>query len=185
MLSTTASAFDDRREGLIVGVGVGIAPFGNSSIGLSSLFLPEDIGNPEVKVRQVSAAGTLQLGYGLNSKNAISLNANMILYKSDPAFDRVVLQGFMGAVWSHYFARERNSLFTILGFGMYRFEIQGLERVNPGLGTLLGLGYKFSQLHQITANFSIGKASQSGIYSGTKQSMTHKHISILFEVLAF
>ena len=185
IIASTISAFDGKREGTIFGIAGGTAPYGNSTVFLPDVYSQGGFGESPVKIRTVAFAINLQLGHGLNEKNAIILNANMIIYQSDPIRDRLVVQGFLGPTWNHYFAQKGNTLFTFVGVGIYHFQLQELEDVKPGLGLLFGFGYEFSPNYQITINYGIGRASQIELNSREKIKVTNKHISILFQAIKF
>ena len=185
IIASTISAFDGKREGTIFGIGGGIAPYGNSTVFLPDVYSQGGFGESPVKIRTVAFAINLQLGHGLNEKNAIILNANMIIYQSDPIRDRLVVQGFLGPTWNHYFAQEGNTLFSFVGVGLYHFELQSLEEIKPGMGLLFGFGYEFSSDYQISINYGIGRASQIKLISGEKTKVTNQHLSILYQVIKF
>ena len=185
IIASTISAFDGKREGTIFGIGGGIAPYGNSTVFLPDVYSKGGSIESPVKIRTVALAINLQLGHGLDENNALILNANMIIYQSDPIRDRLVVQGFLGPTWNHYFAQEGNTLFTIVGVGLYHFELQSLEEIKPGMGLLFGFGYEFSSDYQISINYGIGRASQIKLISEEKIKVTNQHLSILYQVIKF
>lgn len=181
----TVDAFDGSRKGFIVTGGLGLAPYGNSSLGISTIFLPQDIGNPTIEVDRIAPAVSLSFGYAWNANNAIFLESNLIIYKSDPTYDRTILQGFLGPAWYYYPGRAGKTLFTSVGVGLYVFEIDGFAGVNPGYGFLLGLGYEFLPHLQVAGYFSYGRASEFSVISNVRETFEHKHFSVLLKALAF
>jgi hypothetical protein len=185
LLVSSASGFDGKRKGFVLGGGLGIAPVGSSTLKISEIFLLEDIGSPRIEVDKAGSAANLFAGYAWDELNVIVLETNLIRYTSDSFYKRRVIQGFIGPTWYHYLQPQGSSLFTSLGIGLYVFDIKGLGNIDPGLGLMVGAGYEFARHFQITSHLSYGKTSEKAIGSGKDVGIEHKHLSVLVRTLVF
>jgi len=185
VLVSSASCFDGKRKGFVLGGGVGIAPVGRTTLEISEIFLLEDIGSPQIEVDKAGAAANLFAGYAWDERNVIILETNLIRYTSDSFYKRRVIQGFIGPTWYHYLQPQGSSLFTSLGIGLYFFDIEGFENVDPGSGLMFGVGLELVWRVQIASFFSYGWASEKAIGSGKDVGIEHKHLSVLVTAVAF
>ncbi len=185
VLVGSASSFDGKRKGFVLGGGLGSAPIGSSTLKISEIFLLEDIGSPSIEVDKVGAGASLFAGYAWDELNVIVLETNLIRYTSDSFYKRRVIQGFSGPVWYHYLQPQSSSLFTSLGIGLYFFDIKGFKKVDPGFGLMFGVGLELVRRVQIASFFSYGWASENALASGEDVGIEHKHLSVLVSAVAF
>ena len=174
MMPLAASAFDDEREGIVLGAGAGLAPVARWSTEFSS----ED---------KFGAALQFFAGYAWNERDMIGLEGNAALYHSAhfnadsllDSGDMLTWQGFQGAAWYHYWGQPARILFTVVGLGLYDFDRGRGYHSDPGGAWLLGAGYQFTRHLQAGVYFAAGRTYDEG------PDATHRHLSLLLSHMAF
>ena len=178
------SAFDGKRKGFVIGVGLGFTPFVRwSATYMGSHFHDDNAGLVE----------DLIIGYGLDERNLLTLEANLTAHGSEH-FDRRVVQGFAGLSWYHYYGVQGRSFFSVAGMGLYRLVaimfgdiyicINCPDTSPPfdnatGIGYLLGGGYEFARHIQVALYLAGGKPSERGQHYGST------HVAITLTAIAF
>jgi hypothetical protein len=147
-IASVAGAFDGKRQGFILGGGVGIS---RSTV------------DPQVAAESeetyTGLATHFSVGYGWSESNSLVYDVNLA-YHHDDRFspDASVLQGFLGPAWYHYFGKPGHSLFTVVGLGHYRYLYSEADSavVYNGAGKLVGIGYEFARHWRVGAYYSSG-----------------------------
>ena len=162
---SSSSAFDGNRKGFVLGGGLGFAPTSGWSGKLR--------GYPSLVVRDIdedkSGVGfDFLIGHGWDEKNLLVFEINMSRWTSDLIAvnkstgqierEPIILQGYIGAVWYHYFGAPGRTLFTTLGLGQYRFArvYSSVFLQSAGTGLLIGGGYEFARHWQLGTYLSTG-----------------------------
>ena len=131
---TSSWAFDGKREGFVLGGGLGFAPLSRWSVTATDL---EDYADQSES--KAGVGGQLMAGYAWNEKNMMVAEGNMSTFKSE-FFSSYVLypknrrikQGYAGASWYHYFGPVGRSVFTAIGFGYYYFKVDEFSATKTG-----------------------------------------------------
>ena len=172
-LASSASAFDGKRKGFVLGGGLGVAPVA----GWDDDHSGEDFG-PGLGIQFI-------IGYAWNGRNMIVYEGNVVGWESkvgSVSFN--VVQGFNGVSWYHYYGPKGGTIFSVLGAGAYVLDwdypgssLSGSH--DPGGGVLIGGGYEFSPHWQAGLYVSGGKTSAG------YRSFKHVHVSALVSGVAF
>ncbi len=174
-IAATASAFDGKRKGFVLGGGLGFAP--NASWSVDVPFF--GYGTVSADEDKAGVGLNFIIGYAWDEFNMIVYEGNVAGYNSDFLGDRPVSQGFNGASWYHYFGPQGKSFFIAAGIGFYVFDVEDFEQNDPGGAFLVGGGYEFVRHVQVALYLSGGKTSDAGVDFG------HNHINILVSAVAF
>ena len=153
---STASAFDDQREGFLIGLGAGLnltnTGFYNSSetsFGLSTAF---------------------KIGYGFNNQFLLYYTNDVSWYGLDRSDDWFVT-GASGIGASYYI--EENSPYYVmgsLGIGTFADFTSGESADDTGLAFTLGGGYEYSPhvlLETTWQNISTGDDTSNNVFKFT------------------
>ena len=188
LLASSSYGFDGNRRAVVLGGGLGYAP----TSGWSGKAL--DLTSSQVIDFDENKAGVgfnFLIGHGWDEKNLIVFEINMSRWVSDLlAYQKstgqieresIILQGYIGAVWYHYYGALGRSLFTALGLGQYRFITLNSSDFDQRAGTalLIGGGYEFARHWQLGGYLSVGASSAS--YGG----WTFTDFKILVSAMAF
>ena len=184
---SVCSGFDNNRKGFVLGVGAGIAPLSQFSIGAT-------------KENEPALGSNLIIGHGLDNRNIVAFEINITYRDSDyyseigrrtsKRFDffnidtlgpfhgsQTITQGFLGVSWYHYFSPLPKAPFTVVGVGRYSLTPKSLRGTDSGFGFLIGGGRGLSRHIQIAGYYSHG---QSG-YGALK----HDQVSVLISYIAY
>lgn len=169
IVTSSGYGFDGRRQGFVLGGGLGASPLAHWNYDFTS-----------INDGQTGAGLGLNflLGLGSNEQNMFALESNYSLWNSSE-LNGLVSQGFGGVVWYHYYSLQGPSTFTTLGAGLYFFDGEGFSRSDPGLAMLLGAGAELSKNWQIGGYFSLGGASSEGV------DFKLHHLNFLVSYLAY
>ena len=169
LTASSTSGFDGNRKGFVLGGGLGFAPTSGWSGKVFDLTSSQVIDTSEYRA---GAGFNFLIGHGWDERNMIVFELNMSRWISELlAVQRSsgqietrpsILQGFIGAVWYHYFGLPGRSLFTAVGFSQYRFirifSSSGEQRL--GGGFMLGGGYEFARHFQLGAYLGLGSSTE-------------------------
>lgn len=176
-LATASYGFDGKRKGLVLGAGFGVAP------AVSWNTRHTDFDNHESKHSEVRAGGAANIlvGYAWRERDMIALEANGASMNSDYN-NAVILQGYTGPVWYHYFPTRPNAFFSAAGIGLFSHRVEYKEHLghivnDPGLGWLGGIGFEFRRHCQVSVVVNGGNTSFS-----SNGAITFHHLNL--EVLA-
>ncbi|MEZ5357886.1 MAG: hypothetical protein R3F48_03585 [Candidatus Zixiibacteriota bacterium] len=145
-VTSFCNAFDGNRKGFVVGVGTGFSPL----IGWSS--------NPGSNQLKIGGSFNFFIGYGLDNKNILALEANRSIssYGSHNNSRILVSNGIRGLNWYHYFNEKYTSWYAMCGVGDYHSAEADYD-INGKLGFIAGAG------------FGLNKSFKTGLYiSGTR-----------------
>lgn len=184
LLPALASAFDGQRKGFVMGGGLGVVPVAHWSSTYDEAKIHENV---------ATWGQHLFLGYGLDDRNIIALEANITPYGSD-VFEADIVQGFGGLSWYHYFGKPGKTFFAVGGLGVSRmvehlggkitFEFGGEDHPYApngatGMGYLIGGGFEFLRHVQAAVYLAGGNPSEQGITYGIY------HVAIMVSAVAF
>ena len=166
---SSVMAFDGKREGFVIGGGLGFAPSIKSDDGV-------------LKTDSPGGGVNLLIGFAWDDQNMIAWEANMVSYERGGAD---ALQGTSTITWYHYFKPTGQSCFVAGGLGLYHYarnERWGwwwITEHDKKAGYLLGGGYQFRPHWQLGLYVSFGKTEY--------QSVTYEHsaVSLLINGIAF
>ena len=129
LLGSTANAFDDNKEGFILGLG----------IGASSIKTTYTRGDS----RDIGFATSIKLGYGFNKQTIMYLGAIGDAYKYDGK-GKSIDTAISGIGFDYYFDENAPYYVTaMVGVGTIN-ELKNSDE-EKGYGFLVGLGYELSQ----------------------------------------
>ena len=129
----------------------------------------------------------LLIGFAWVDQNMIVYEGNISAYQSDVFIgDQFLSQGFNGAAWYHYYGPMGSTFFSVLGIGLFVFDLDEFDANDPGVGGLIGGGYEFSNHWQVGAYISAGQTSDElkDIFIGI-DNWSHVQVSALVSVVAF
>ena len=130
--ASSASGFDSRREGFVVGLGGGFSPATDFEPGNKGYYF------------------ILDVGYAINQKLLITLEANALAY---PETGTTGPRNFRGLVGYYYLGPQGKSFFATVGGGILKFS----SVTGPGL--MVGGGYEFISHFQAGAYVILGRTS--------------------------
>ncbi len=176
ILSLSANAFDGNRKGFVIGCGLGLGPVAKT----------DGVNNP-------GFALNFLFGYAWDEQNMIVYLEDVIAYteKSYDGKNLLVLQGFQGIGYFHYFGPQGKSFFINGGLGIQGWTAIDLDDESSsfwssnnesdeiGLGFLIGGGYEFAGHVQFYSSFSFGKSSDD------YYNYNHRQLQISISVVAF
>jgi outer membrane protein W len=137
LLGTTANAFDDNKEGFILGLGIGASSIKTTYTGGDS--------------RDAGFATSLKLGYGFNSQTIMYLGAIGDVYKYEGE-DKSVNTALSGIGLDYYI--DKNSPFYVTGMvGFASVDSLKKSKDQTGYGFLVGIGYEISEHITLQADY--------------------------------
>ena len=137
LLATNANAFDDNKEGFMLGLGVGVSSIKTNYIGGDS--------------RDTGFATSLKLGYGLNEQLSAYVGAIGDLYKYEGKGKRVNT-ALSGIGIDYYFNKNAPYYVTgMVGFASVN-ELKN-KKDQTGYGFLIGAGYEISEHITLQADY--------------------------------
>ncbi len=186
VVSTTVFAFDGKRQGFIIGGGLGIAPSATWKVD-DDIIINGEQSNISIKEDKVGIGINIVIGYGWDEKNIIALEINSTSYESDffpdphapNSFNQSIFQGTYGFSWYHYYGNVGRCFFSTVGLGIFVFDIEDYSTNDVGAGVLLGGGYEFTRHVQIGLYLGMGKTSSHDT------DFTHSNLSVLISAFAF
>jgi len=137
LLISNANAFDDKKEGFMLGLGIGASSIKTTYTGGDS--------------RDIGLATSLKLGYGFNEQLAVYFGLIGDAYKYDGK-DKTVNTVLSGVGVDYYL--EENSPFYLtgmVGFGSVN-ELKN-SKSQTGYGFLVGAGYEISKHIALQADY--------------------------------
>ncbi len=137
LLASNANAFDDNKEGFMLGLGIGVSSIKTSITGEDS--------------RDTGFATSFKLGYGLSEQLSIYLSSQGDNYKYDGK-GKSVNTSLFGIGMDYYF--EKNSPYYVtamLGQGTV-IELKK-SKDQTGYGFLVGAGYELSEHISLEASY--------------------------------
>ena len=137
LLTTNVNAFDDNKEGFILGVGIGASSVKTTYASGSS--------------RDVGLATSFKLGYGFNKQTIMYLGAIGDAYKYDGK-GQTVNTALTGIGVDYYI--DQNSPFYVtamVGFGSVS-ELKK-SKLQTGYGFLVGAGYEITEHVTLQADY--------------------------------
>lgn len=184
------AAFDGERPGFILSGGLGYSPYVHHSQTHDGYTFEES--NPGV-------AFSLELGWGSDANNVLTLGGDGALFTSTLFGDRKANQGFAGFSWYHYFGRQGSSVFSVVGLGSFAFGVEDdyqqpdsvwsddLQDYEPqaatprqrGVGAQVGVGVEFAKHWQVGA-FLIG-----GQTKAFDVDIEHLQVNLLVQWMAY
>lgn len=138
----------------------------------------------EIDENKVGVGVNLLIGYAWDEQNMIVYEGNITGYQSDVFVDNQVSQGFSGAAWYHYYGSMGSTFFSVLGIGVFTFDLDKFDANDQGIGGLIGGGYEFSNHWQVGAYLSSGRTS-TALKDFGFDDWSHVQVSALVNVVAF
>ena len=137
LLMTNANAFDDNKEGFILGLGVGASSVKTTYTGGSS--------------RDTGFSTSIKLGYGINEQLIAYIDAAGDLYKYNDKGDRV--NTAMTGIGLDYYINQ-NSPFYVTGMVGFA-SVNKLKKAKDqtGYGFLVGAGYEITDHITLQADY--------------------------------
>ncbi len=153
LLVSSSSAFDDERQGFVLGFGLGFAPMVSTAQSGSHL----SNASPGISVSFLA-------GWAWNNKNMIAFLHDGVLYRDEeswrgtPGEAKVIGQGFTGVGYYHFFRRYMKSYFLTGGIGIQDWTYYDTEEASNdfGPGILIGGGYMFRRHWHFYGSLSSG-----------------------------
>lgn len=174
--AATVSAFDGNKVGLVLGAGIGVAPYVHWETNEFVLFFTE----PPYKENKVGVSFDLKGGMSWNNSNQIVIEANGVWFHSDKFRNRRAYQFFAGPVYYHFFGPPDMKRFSVgVGAGIYSFDLADFDAFDPGFGWMVVGAYNISRNLGLACNFAGGKTSESD------KEMRHSHLSVNVNVNVF
>lgn len=165
LLTSGSQAFDEQREGFVMGFGGGFSPI--TRVGVAG---------SHYAIEGTGFAANLFLGSGTSDKSIFGVELNMTHYKHD----RVDFQlYFTGGSWYYYFRSQAPSMYFNLGLGVNHIYSNRIPTTH-GLAVLLGSGINFADHWQVGLSLSLGRSS-----SGGGSDYDSRYASIIIDYFAF
>lgn len=137
MLTTNVQAFDDNKEGFILGLGIGASSIKTDIVGGDS--------------RDSALATSLKLGYGLNEQLTVYLGAIGDAYKYDGK-GKSVNTALTGIGIDYYF--DANKPYYVTGMiGASTITDLQKSKDQTGYGFLVGAGYEITDHVTLQADY--------------------------------
>jgi hypothetical protein len=165
VMTSSASAFDRQRPGLVFGMGLGLSPIST----LSSSYTGHNF----------SGSGTglginMMLGYGISKHYVLAIEWNQTAYRSDYNGENAVHYNVIAALtWSRYYGEVGKSYLLLAGAGVYSArsfsgisfdfggpmsddEPEARTTDNWGLGLICGVGRELTTRVQLVGYGAVG-----------------------------
>ncbi|MEW6412498.1 MAG: hypothetical protein AB1483_08510 [Candidatus Zixiibacteriota bacterium] len=157
ILASQASAFDGKRKGVVLGLGLGFSPWVHGSLD-----------DPEEESAQGGFAGNVIAGYALSEKDVVLVVHDGVFYTETiyrEALDGSLsktrdtdYQGFRGIGYRRYMDPAGRSLFVTAALGEQRASKEETGFIS-GFGLLVGGGIEFTKHLEFYASYAAGTAS--------------------------
>ena len=132
IFASSASGFDSRREGFVMGLGGGFSPATDFEPGNKGYYF------------------VLDVGYAISQRLLLTFEANALAY---PETGTTGPRNFRGLAGYYYLGQQGKSLFATVGGGVLKFSSVS------GPGVLRGGGYEFVSHFQAGAYVVLGRTS--------------------------
>jgi len=166
---SSAEAFDGKRKGFNLGLGLGYTPTSTVSVDHYSITASDD-----------SFVLSLSAGWGFSRElfmyetHAFAIPHGL---ESDlPCCDDVYVAGVQGR-WYHYFGDEGGTFFSCLGAGRTFMDAYSNFLTGEGLGFVVGGDYEFVRQLQVGLYYFGGYAKGNGNTYGTRSLQFVLHIT--------
>jgi len=184
----SATAFDGKRKGFVIGVGLGYSPSVKTEVDAGTTSSAEGDFLRVAEGNEAGLAGQFLIGLGLDEQNLIVYEGNMGYYYYEglgfDGDDLQILQGFNAIVWYRYWGPVGSSFFTAAGAGLTYWDTNYSDVNTAELGFLLGAGYEFTPHLQLGAYLGRGNTSNTA-FPPLELQGTHTNLSILLTAVAF
>ena len=137
LLMTNANAFDDNKEGFMLGLGVGASSVKTTFTGGNS--------------RDTGFATSIKLGYGLNEQLAAYVAAEGDLYKYNDEGDRV--NTAMTGIGLDYYINQDSPFYVTGMVGFASVNKLKKSKDQTGYGFLVGAGYEITDHITLQADY--------------------------------
>lgn len=159
--ATTAMAFNGKRQGFVLGGGLGFGPVAKATVD----GLADDV------IDKSGLAFNFVIGYAPSENDMIVYLRDAVVFSETFVFTESLskkvtfAQGFSGVAWFHYFGPMGKSAYVTGGLGLQDLTSTDSDfRSNdPGLGLLIGGGYEFARHVQFHGSLSFGTTSDLGV----------------------
>ena len=189
-VTATASAFDNKRDGFVLGVGAGFCPMSNWSAQTTRTSQSSWDENGSGWMWQFFlGAGRGQTIFGFETR---------MCYFHSQLVDAPLYEVFWGPVWYQYLGPANRSPVLLWGIGADILHPPGMWRTDGppekpsatdiGWAWTLGAGYEFRPHWHLIARFTRGRVEQStGTLSGRTLAadFTTTQVSVLVQYLAY
>ena len=142
--STSVSAFDDQKEGFLVGIGAGVA----------KIKTEVDVGSLGADDTSLGLATSFKIGYGFTNQFALYYrnDVNWFGYDSDPQ-DDTYISGLTG-IAANYFIEENSPYYLTAGVGVGSFaNFTNKTRSETGSAYTIGAGYEVAPHVSLEATY--------------------------------
>jgi len=145
-------SFNGRRQGFVLGGGLGFGPMAKVSV--SNAPSGSDLDNSGLAINFL-------IGYAWDEQNMIVFLRDGVTYSERTIFgsNLSLVQGFSGVGYFHYFGQPGKSFYITGGLGLQDWTPleSGYTANDPGIGLLIGGGYEFTRHVQVHSSLSFGK----------------------------
>jgi|GEM_PF-2081454 len=149
LYATSANAFDDKKEGLIIGLGAGISL---SSTDFSSAYSGWSTGRADA---ELGVATSFKLGYGFNENYTLYYFRNSAFvhgYSKDPN-ERTYGNCVTGLGMNYYMDDSDFYVLAGLGVGQLSKLADSERHAQRGFGAIAGVGYEYADHVQLEINY--------------------------------
>lgn len=181
LTTSSVSAFDHDRSGLVLGAGVGLSPAVSMSQQFTWMGAGQNVSREVKDQVRIGINAHALAGWGFDDNDILLFYTDLNAITNGGKREFTL---FTGVVWSHYFLNTKPAMFSTMGLGQYRYLPRQEPRVNAaGPGMLLGGGFLLSPHLQVGLYLTHG--SSSGVNSRTDIDRDHFSASIGLTALAF
>jgi len=153
LLLSSSEAFDEQKEGFLVGFGVGV----------SSINTEADFNYISVEERNTGLATSFKLGYGFSNQFLLyySNDVTWYGYDNDPNDDTYI--SGMSGIGISYFLNENDPYYLMGAIGIGSFSNFSEGKGDTGSAFSLGVGYEIAYHTQIEATYLATNIKENGI----------------------
>lgn len=147
-LANEALTFDNKREGFILGIGLGPGV---------TTYTPIFIGSTEDSESKFALITDFKIGHAPSDYVQIYWNSKVSWFELERR-DVLILNGFGGAGLTYLFQQQSPSPFISGGFGISSWVApsRSSARVGTGFGFFLGVGYEFATIWNVEGDLMWG-----------------------------
>ena len=147
-LDMPANAFDGKRKGFVIGMGVGVAPM-----------LKWSRSGDDASETKSAFILSWPVGYCWDQRNIIAYSVSISSFNSELLGRVGTMQGIWSLRWYHCFGEPGRSVIASLGPGRMLFNASnGLHA--SGFGFTAGVGYEFVRHFQFELSYAAGRTSR-------------------------